>query len=403
MKRKLIVILTILDIFAIVLAACTGATASPTPVTAVPTEAPATAAAPSAATEAPAAEATATEAAPAAAPTDTPAATTGTGAPTAQTEGGRLAVVQERGRLVCGVNGGLPGFSYLDPDTNEYSGFDADFCRAVAAAIFGDPEAVEFRPLTTQERFTAVQTGEVDVLFRNTTWTISRDTSVGMDFGPTTFYDGQGLMVRADLGAQSIDDLDGATVCVQAGTTTELNLTDAFRARNLEFTPVVFEEIDPTYAAYDEGRCDAVTSDRSQLVSRRTTLQNPDEHILLPEVISKEPLGPAVAQGDSQWADIITWVVYATIQAEEFGMTSENIQDFIGTEDPNFRRFVGDEGDLGTGLGLSNDFAVKIVQGVGNYGEIFERNLGAGTPFNLDRGQNALWTDGGLMYAPPFR
>lgn len=401
MKRKIIIMITILDIIAIVLAACGGATATPTPVTAQPTEAPATAAPPAAETQAPPTAApTEAAAAPTAAPTDTPATTTG---PAAQPPGGRLALVKDRGTLICGVNGGLPGFSFLDQATNTYSGFDADYCRAVAAAIFGDPEAVEFRPLTAQERFTALQTGEVDVLFRNTTWTISRDTSVGMDFGPTTFYDGQGFLVREELGAQSIDDLDGATVCVQSGTTTELNLTDAFRARNLEFTPVVFEEIDPTYAAYDEGRCDAVTSDRSQLISRRTTLQNPDEHVLLPDVISKEPLGPVVAQGDSQWLDVVKWTVFATIQAEEFGMTSENVDEFIGTDDPNFRRFVGDEGDLGAGLGLSNDFAVKIIQAVGNYGEIFDRNLGPDTPFNLDRGQNALWTEGGLMYSPPFR
>ncbi|MCZ7567265.1 MAG: amino acid ABC transporter substrate-binding protein [Ardenticatenaceae bacterium] len=394
MKRKIIIMITILDIIAIVLAACGGATATPTPVTAQPTEVPATAPAAAAVTEAPTTAAT---------PQNVPAATSAPSGGAAQPQGGRLALVKDRGKLICGVNGGLPGFSYLDQSTNTYSGFDADFCRAVATAVFGDPKAVEFRPLTAQERFTALQTGEVDVLFRNTTWTISRDTSVGMDFGPTTFYDGQGIMVRKELGATSIEDLDGATVCVQSGTTTELNLTDAFRARNLDFTSVVFEEIDPTYAAYDEGRCDAVTSDRSQLISRRTTLKNPEDHVLLPDVLSKEPLGPVVAQGDSPWLDVVSWTVFATIQAEEFGLTSQNADEFIGTDNPNYRRFVGDEGDLGSGLGLSNDFAVKVVKAVGNYGEIFERNLGQGTPFNLERGQNALWTEGGLMYSPPFR
>lgn len=338
------------------------------------------------------------EAAPTAAPAETSSPAGGT---TAQT-GGLLQTVQNRGTLICGVNGGLPGFSNLEPD-GTYSGFDADFCRVVAAAVLGDAEAVEFRPLSTQERFTAVQTGEVDVLFRNTTWTISRDTSVGLDFGPTTFYDGQGIMVRAEEGIDALEGLEGATICVQSGTTTELNLTDQFRARGISFEPVVFEEIDPTYTAYDEGRCDAVTSDRSQLISRRTTLANPDEHVILEEVFSKEPLGPAVAQGDSQWRDVISWAVYATIQAEEFGISSENIGDFTASEDPNIRRLLGAEGDLGAGAGLSNDFAVQIIEQVGNYGEIYNRSLGPDTPFNLDRGQNALWSDDGLMYAPPFR
>jgi general L-amino acid transport system substrate-binding protein len=248
-----------------------------------------------------------------------------------------------------------------------------------------------------------VQSGEVDVLFRNTTWTLSRDTSVGMDFGPTTFYDGQGIMVRSELGAAALEDLEGGTICVQSGTTTELNLTDQFRARGITFTPVVFEEIDPTYQAYDEGRCDAVTSDRSQLIARRTTLQAPDDHQILDVVISKEPLGPAVAQGDSQWRDVVSWAVYTTVAAEEFGITTANLQEFVASENPDIRRFLGSEGELGAGLGLSNDFAQKIIGGVGNYGEIYNRNLGPDTPFNLDRGPNNIWTEGGLMYAPPFR
>jgi general L-amino acid transport system substrate-binding protein len=224
-----------------------------------------------------------------------------------------------------------------------------------------------------------------------------------MDFGPTTFYDGQGIMVRNDLGASALEDLEGGTICVQSGTTTELNLTDVFRARGITFTPVVFEEIDPTYQAYDEGRCDAVTSDRSQLIARRTTLQDPNAHQILDVVISKEPLGPAVAQGDSQWRDVVTWAVYATVAADEIGITSQNIADQAQTENPDIRRFLGAEGELGAGLGLPNDFAVKIIQSVGNYDEIYNRNLGPGTPFNLERGPNALWTNGGLMYAPPFR
>lgn len=316
--------------------------------------------------------------------------------------GNMLQKVMDRGTLICGINGGLPGFSNLEPDGN-YSGMDVEFCHAVAAAIFGDADAVEFRQLSTQERFTALQTGEVDVLFRNTTWTLSRDSEVGLDFGPTIFYDGQGIMVLKELGATTLEDLEGGTICVQSGTTTELNLTDQFRARGIEFEPVVFEEIDPTYTAYDEGRCDAVTSDKSQLLARRTTLQNPEDHEILDVTLSKEPLGPAIAQGDSQWRDVISWVVYSTIQAEEFGISSENVEDFMTSEDPNIQRFMGVEGNLGQMLGLSDDFAVNVVSNVGNYGEIYERNLGPDTPFDLARGPNAQWTDGGLLYSPPFR
>jgi general L-amino acid transport system substrate-binding protein len=340
------------------------------------------------------------------APTDEPAATE---APQAQeedtetgAEGSLLATVLDRGNLICGVNGGLVGFSVQEAD-GSYTGFDVEFCRVVAAALFDDPDAVEFVPLSAQERFTAVQTGAVDVLFRNTTWTLSRDTTVGMDFGPTIFYDGQGIMVREALGIEALEGLAGATICVQSGTTTELNLTDQMRARGIEFEPNVFEEIDPTYAAYDEEQCDAVTSDRSQLLARRTTLSDPEAHVILDVTLSKEPLGPAVAQGDSQWLDVIEWSVFATIQAEEFGITSENIDEFTGSENPNILRFLGAEGDLGSGLGLENDFAVQIVSQVGNYGEIYNRNLGPETPFDLPRGQNSVWTEGGLLYSPPFR
>lgn len=315
---------------------------------------------------------------------------------------GILAAVQGRGQLICGVNGSLPGFSVLDESTGTYSGFDADFCRAIAAAVLGDPSKVEFRPLTAAQRGPALQTGEVDVLIRNTTWTISRDNTWG-EFAPTTFYDGQGLMVRGDLGVSSIEDLAGATICVQSGTTTELNITDAFRARGLEFTPLVFAEIDPTYAAYDEGRCDAVTSDRSQLAGRRTTFADPAAHVILDDVLSKEPLGPVVPMGDPQWFDIVKWVVFATFEAEELGITSDNVASMVGGENPVVRRLLGDEGDLGQAMALPNDWVVKVISGVGNYGQIFDRNLGPDTPFGLARGLNALWTDGGLLYSPPFR
>lgn len=397
----------------IMVAACGPAAQEPTSTTSTAAPAAEATDAPAAPTDAPAAqEPTAALAAPtaglaapteAATPTAAPAGQAPTAAPAAAPPaGGRLKAVQDRGQLICGVNGSLPGFSNLEPD-GQFSGFDADFCRVVAAAIFGDPQKVEFRPLSTQERFTALASGQIDVLFRNTTYTLSRDTTNALDFGPTTFYDGQGIMVRSELGASALEDLEGGTICVQSGTTTELNLTDQFRARNITFQPVVFEEIDPTYQAYDEGRCDAVTSDRSQLVSRRTTMQNPDDHVILDVVLSKEPLGPAVAQGDSQWVDVVRWAIYATIQAEELGITSANIGEFLASENPDIRRTLGVEGELGAGLGLPNDFAAKIIQSVGNYGEIYDRNLGPDTSFNLDRGPNSLWTNGGLMYAPPFR
>jgi general L-amino acid transport system substrate-binding protein len=315
---------------------------------------------------------------------------------------GRLEAIKSRGKLICGVNGGLPGFSFLDKATGQFTGFDADYCRAVAAAIFDDPNAVEFRPLSAKERSTALQTGEIDVLIRNTTWTISRDATWG-NFGPTTFYDGQGMMVRKDLGAKTLEDLEGATICVQTGTTTELNLTDQMRARGVKFTPVVFEDIDATYNAYEEGRCDAVTSDRSQLAARRTVFKNPDDHIIMDVVMSKEPLGPVVPHGDDQWFNVIKWIVFATIQAEEFGITSENLDQFMTSENPGIRRFLGLEGDFGKTLGLTNDFVVRIIRHEGNYEEIFNRNLGPGTPFNMDRGPNKLWTEGGLLYSPPFR
>jgi general L-amino acid transport system substrate-binding protein len=318
---------------------------------------------------------------------------------------GRLAAVQARGQLICGVNGGLPGFSFLDEATGENTGFDADYCRAIAAAVLGDPEAVEFRSVDTDQRGPLLQSGEIDVLIRNTTWTVSRDTSWGL-FGPTTFYDGQAIMVNSTLtDATEIDDLAGATVCVQSGTTTELNLTDRLGD---SITPQVFPEIDPTYAAYEEGRCDAVTSDRSQLVARRTAFENPDDHLILEEVMSKEPLGPVAPLGDDQWFNVIKWTVYATIEAEELGITQDNVTDQAETStDARVLRLLGqpvpDTDPFEAGLGLEADWVIGVISAVGNYGEIYERNLGPGTPFDLERGLNSLWTDDGLLYAPPYR
>jgi general L-amino acid transport system substrate-binding protein len=333
--------------------------------------------------------------------TESPAEETPAPTPAPPPPGGRLALVQGRGELICGVNGGLPGFSFLDQATGENTGFDADFCRAVAAAVLGDAEAVEFRATTADQRGPALQTGEVDVLIRNTTWTVSRDTAWGL-FAPTTFYDGQGMMVREADDITTLEDLEGANICVQSGTTSELNLAD--QMRGVDFTPSVFDTIEQTYATYDGGTCDAVTSDRSQLVSQRTIMSDPDEHIILEEVMSKEPLGPAVPIGDDAWFNIVKWVVYATIEAEEQGITSDNVEEMRDTsENPVVRRLLGAEGELGIGLGLQNDWVVDVILAVGNYGEIYDRNLGPGTPFDLERGPNALWTEGGLLYAPPYR
>jgi len=323
-------------------------------------------------------------------------------APAAQSVS-RLQVAQDRGNLICGVNSQLPGFGTLEAD-GSYAGFDVDFCRAVAAAVFGDATAVEFRTASSQERFTLVSTGEIDVLFRNSTWTLTRDSAeVAMEFMPVNFYDGQGMMVRVDSGITSLEDMEGATVCVQSGTTTELNLADVFRALEVDFTPVVFEDNDKTAGAYDEGRCDGFTTDKSGLVASRTKLQNPDDHVILDVTMSKEPLAGAVAQGDAAWADAVRWTVYGLIAAEELGVTSANVNEMLSSEDPNIRRLLGVEGDLGAKLGLSNDFMVNVLTAVGNYGEIYDRNLGPETPFALPRGLNSQYTDGGILYAPPFR
>jgi len=314
----------------------------------------------------------------------------------------RLDAVKSRGKLNCGVDGGIPGFSFVDED-GKYSGLDVDVCKAVAAALFDDPEAVEYRNLDATERFTALNGGEVDMLSRNTTWTISRDTSVGMEFAPTTFYDGQGMMVRKNSGIKTLKDFAGKSVCVEAGTTTELNLTDKMRQAGVKAETLTFQKADPAYAAYAEGRCEGMTSDKSQLIARRSTLPNASEHILMDVTMSKEPLGPVTVNNDSAWFDVVKWTTYALIEAEELGITSANVEQMKQSDNPTIRRFLGVEGALGEGLGLTNDFTVRIIKHVGNYGEIYERNLGEKSQFKLPRGQNDLWTRGGLLYSPPFR
>ncbi|MEA5578372.1 amino acid ABC transporter substrate-binding protein [Anabaena sp. UHCC 0451] len=310
--------------------------------------------------------------------------------------------VKNRGQLICGVSGELPGFSFVGTD-GKYNGIDVDVCRAVAAALFDNPDAVEFRNLNAKERFTALQTGEIDLLSRNTSWTLSRDTSVGLDFAPVVFYDGQAIMVRKNSGIKSLNDLKDKAICAQTGTTTEQNLADQMRKRSITYKPVVFEDINITFATYAEGRCDGVTADRSALVSRRTTLPKPNENVILDELLSSEPLAPAVAKGDPQWSNVVKWVVYSLIKAEELGINSQNITEFANSNDPEIKRFLGTEGNLGEGLGLTNDFAARIVKHVGNYGEVYDRNLGTKTKLNLPRGQNQIATKGGLLYSPPFR
>ncbi|WP_075619043.1 amino acid ABC transporter substrate-binding protein [Paenisporosarcina indica] len=314
----------------------------------------------------------------------------------------RLEVIKERGKVVGGVNADIPGFGYVESD-GSYSGMDVDITKAIAAAVFGDATAVEFRPLSAEERFIAVQTGEVDVLARNTTLTTSRDASVGLAFAPVTFYDGQGMIVRKDSGIESLEDLEGARISVESGTTTELNLADQMRKLGISYEPVVFDSQDAAVAAYEQGSVDAYTTDRSALVSRRTTLSVPDDHVILSEVISKEPLAPSVKDGDSKWQGVVTWTVYTLIQAEEYGITQDNVDTFLDSEDPEIRRFLGVEGDLGEQLGLPKDFAVQVIKAVGNYGEVYNRHLGPDTIFDLERGLNSLWTEGGLHYSPPFR
>ncbi len=316
----------------------------------------------------------------------------------ANAEGSVLDKVKERGVLVCGVNAGLPGFSYPEQD-GTWHGFDVDFGRAIAAAVLGDGSKVRFVPLKAAERFTALQTGEIDVLIRNTTWTLTRDTDVSTDFAPPTFYDGQGFMVPTELGITTIAELAGASIGVLSGSTTELNLADTMRALGVDFNAVVFEENDTLYGSYLEGRCDVVTSDKSQLVARRQAFKDPGAHVILEETVSKEPLGPLTIHGDNKWNDAVSWVVYATFFAEEHGITQANVADFK-SDNPEIQRFLGHSGDLGEKLGLSKTWARQIITAVGNYGEIFERHL---TPIGLPRGINKPWTQGGLLYAMPFR
>jgi general L-amino acid transport system substrate-binding protein len=313
-----------------------------------------------------------------------------------------LDTVKARGTLNCGVGTGLAGFGQPD-DKGVWTGLDVDFCRAVSAAIFNDPTKVTFKPLSAKERFTAVQSGEVDVLARNSTWTMTRDSSLGLSFAGINFYDGQGFMVKKSLGVKSAKELKGASVCVQTGTTTELNLADFFRANKMEYKPVVFEKNDEVVAAYDAGRCDAFTTDSSGLYAERLRMKNPDEHVVLPEIISKEPLGPVVRQGDSQWFTVVKWVYFALLNAEELGVTKANVDQMASSANPEIKRLLGKEGDFGKGIGLDNDWVVKIVKAVGNYAEIYDRNVGKDSRLKIDRGINRLWNAGGLQYAPPIR
>ncbi|MEN9539918.1 MAG: amino-acid transporter subunit [Cyanobacteriota bacterium] len=321
----------------------------------------------------------------------------------------KLATIQGRGKLVCGVDGKLPGFSFVGAD-GQYSGLDVDVCKATAAAVFGDPAKVDYRDLNSSERFAALASGEVDLLSRNTTYTLSRDAAGGngLSFAPTVFYDGQGVMVPTGSGVTSLKDLAGKPICVESGTTTELNLADRMRQINAPYTPLKFQTGDQTYAAYLEGRCVAVTSDRSQLAGKRTAFPDPAAHTLLPEVLSKEPLSPATVNADPLWSDAVRWITYALMQAEELGITQANVESKVteARANPNqadLRRFLGVEGDFGKQLGLPADFVVKVVKAVGNYGEIFERNVGMGSKLKLERGLNRQWSDGGLIYSPPFR
>ena len=311
-----------------------------------------------------------------------------------------LEAVTKKGFVQCGVNVGLAGFSQPDSQ-GVWKGLDVDVCRAIAAAVFGDASKVRYTPLTAQQRFTALQSGEIDVLSRNTTWTISRDTSLGLNFVGVNYYDGQGFMVPKKRKVKSAKQLNGATVCVQPGTTTELNLADYFRANNMKFKPVVIEKLEEVLNAYFSGRCDVYTTDVSGLVAvRASRAPKPDDHVILPEVISKEPLGPAVRHGDDRWFDVVKWSLFAMIEAEELGLNSKNIEQQSGSTNPSIQRFVGATGDLGKMLGLDNRWALNIVKQVGNYAESFDANL---KPLGFDRGINKLWTQGGLMYAPPIR
>jgi general L-amino acid transport system substrate-binding protein len=313
-----------------------------------------------------------------------------------------LKAVKDRGILNCGANGTLAGFGLPDAQ-GKWTGLDVDFCRAIAAAVLNDAEKVKYVPLSAKDRFTALQSGEVDVLARNTTWTSSRDTSLGLNFTGVNYYDGQGFMVRKSLKVNSALELNGASVCVQQGTTTELNLADYFSANKMQLKSVTFATANEAVKAYDAGRCDAYTTDASALYAERLRVTDPNDHIILPEIISKEPLGPAVRHGDDQWFDIVKWTLFAMMNAEELNVSSKNVDEALKSTNPEIKRFVGTEGNFGEQLGLSKDWAVRIVKQVGNYGESFERNVGLGSTLKIERGLNKLWTKGGIQYAPPIR
>jgi general L-amino acid transport system substrate-binding protein len=313
-----------------------------------------------------------------------------------------LKAVKDRGMLSCGVSQGLPGFSSPD-DKGSWTGLDVDICRAIAAAVFNDASKIKFVPLSAKDRFTALQSGEIDVLSRNTTWTLSRDTSLGANFTGVTYYDGQGFMVKKALKVNSALELNSASVCVQQGTTTEQNLADYFKGNNMKYEVIAFGTNDEAVKAYESGRCDVFTTDVSGLYADRLKLANVADHVVLPEVISKEPLGPMVRHGDDQWFDIVKWTLYAMVTAEELGMTQKNVDEMVKSDKPEVKRAVGTDGNLGEQLGLTKDWLVRIVKAVGNYGESFERNVGAGSKLGIARGLNQLWSKGGIQYAPPIR
>jgi general L-amino acid transport system substrate-binding protein len=313
-----------------------------------------------------------------------------------------LDAVKAKGFIQCGVTSGVPGFSAPDANNN-WTGLEVDFCRALSAAIFNDPDKVRYTPLTSQERFTALSAGEIDVLSRTTTWTMSRDTQLGISFVGTMFYDGQGFMVRKADGIASALELSGAAICIESGTTTELNAADYFAANNMEFNTVVFVDQDEVVKAYEDGRCDVYTTDSSALAAERSKLAVPDDHIILPEIISKEPLGPVVRQGDSTWFNLARWTYFALLEAEELGVTQANVDEMLGSDNPSIKRLLGVEGDFGTPLGLTKDWAYQIIKHIGNYSESYERHVGPNTPIGLARGLNALWRDGGIQYSNPIR
>lgn len=309
----------------------------------------------------------------------------------------------QRGTLKCGVSSDKMGFSYIN-DQGKWAGMDVDYCRAVAAAVLGDPKKVEYITTTSKNRFTSLASGEIDILSRSTTWTVSRDAKLGADFTTIWFYDGQGFMTRKSLGIKSATELNGATFCLSPGTTSEHNLADYFGSRGLTYRSVVFEKTEELYAAYQKGRCDALTNDVTGLAARRTLFKDPNQHVILPEVISKEPLGPYVKQGDNEWRDVVTMVGNALIEAEELGVTQQNAAKLAkSSPKPKIKRLLGTEGSLGTDLGLKPDWALKAIEATGNYGEIFARNVGVNSSLKFERGANALYTNGGLMYSPPFR